>query len=167
MTRLTAIVLVVFCLLGALAAQENQSSGKTAKYVYYEDAKVNSGKYRVFAKNVAAFRDAAATSAPDSYWIVGSPMTGDTSTFVFVTFQDSMAGVEKFASSMDKAGQAVMAKDANFEQESAESDGGSQLNIAKYNEEISYRPDMVPLADTAYWSSEVQIGRASCRERGR
>ncbi|HEV2114666.1 MAG TPA: hypothetical protein VGR48_01495, partial [Terriglobales bacterium] len=84
MTRLTAIVLVVFCLLGALAAQENQSSSKVAKYVYYEDAKVNSGKYRVFAKTVGEFRDAAATAAPDSYWIVGSPMTGDTSTFVFV-----------------------------------------------------------------------------------
>jgi hypothetical protein len=89
-------------------------------------------------------------------------MTGDTSTFVFVTFQDSMAGVEKFASSMDKAGQAVMAKDANYEQESAESDGGAQLNIAKYNEEISYRPDMVPLADTAYWSSEVLNLRPGC-----
>lgn len=162
MTRLTAIVLVVFCLLGALAAQENQSSGKTAKYVYYEDAKVNSGKFRTFAKTIGEFRDAAATSAPDSYWIVGSPMTGDTSTFVFVTFQDSMAGVQKFASSMDKAGQAVMAKDANFEQESAESDGGSQLNIAKYNEEISYRPDMVPLADTTYWSSEVLNLRPGC-----
>jgi hypothetical protein len=162
MTRLTAIVLVVFCLLGALAAQENQSSGKTAKYVYYQDAKVNSGKYRVFAKTVGEFRDAAATAAPDSYWIVGSPITGDTSTFVFVTFQDSMAGVEKFASSLDKAGQAVMAKDANYEQESAESDGGSQLGLARYNEEISYRPDMVPLADTAYWSSETIGLRPGC-----
>ena len=162
MTRLTAIVLVVFCLLGALAAQENQSSSKIAKYVYYEDAKVNSGKYRVFAKTVGEFRDAAATAAPDSYWIVGSPMTGDTSTFVFVTFQDSMAGVEKFSSSIGKAGEAVMAKDASYEQESAESDGGSQLGLARYNEEISYRPDMVPLADTAYWSSETISLRPGC-----
>lgn len=162
MTRLTAIALALFCLLGTLAAQENKSSSKTAKYVYYEDAKVNSGKFRVFAKTTAEFRDAAATAAPDSYWIVGSPMTGDTSTFVFVTFQDSMAGVEKFATSMDKAAQTVMAKDASFEQESAESDGGSRLGLAKYNEEISYRPDMVPLADTAYWSSETLSLRPGC-----
>ncbi|MGE5206643.1 MAG: hypothetical protein ACM3PW_13585 [Chlamydiota bacterium] len=143
-----------------MAAQENSS--KTAKYVYYEDAKVNSGKFRVFAKTVGEFRDAAATAAPDSYWIVGSPMTGDNSTFVFVTFQDSMAGVEKFANSLDKVGQAVMAKDANYEQESAESEGGSTSGLAKYNEEISYRPDMVPLADTAYWSSETISLRPGC-----
>ncbi|HLK32666.1 MAG TPA: hypothetical protein VKT29_06220 [Terriglobales bacterium] len=160
MTKLVAIVLAAFCLCGSLAAQENSS--KIAKYVYYEDAKVNSGKFRIFAKTVGEFRDAAATSAPDSYWIVGSPMTGDTSTFSFVTFQDSMAGVEKFASSMDKAGQAVMAKDANFEQESAESDGGSRLNIAKYNEELSFRPEAVSLADTQYWMSEVFELRPGC-----
>ena len=162
MTRLTSIALALFCLLGVLAAQENQSSSKTAKYVYYQDAKVNSGKFRVFAKTVSEFRDAAATAAPDSYWIVGSPMTGDTSTFVFVTFQDNMAGVEKFATSIGKAGQAVMAKNANYEQESAESDGGAQLGLAKYNEEISYRPDMVPLSDTAYWSSETLSLRPGC-----
>jgi len=162
MTRLTAIVLGLCCLFGTLAAQENKSSDKIAKYVYYEDAKVNSGKFRVFAKTTAEFREAAATSAPDSYWIVGSPMTGDTNTFVFVTFQDSMAGVEKFANSMSKAGEAVMAKDASFEQESAESDGGANLAIAKYNEEISYRPEMVPLADTAYWSSETISLRPGC-----
>lgn len=160
MTRLTAIALAVVCLLGTLAAQESKSS--VAKYVYYEDAKVNSGKFRTFAKTIGEFRDAAATAAPDSYWIVGSPMTGDTSTFVFVTFHDSMASVGKFASSMDKAAQAIMAKNANFEQESAESEGGSQLGIAKYNEEISYRPEMVPLADTAYWSSEVLTLRPGC-----
>ena len=160
MTKVVAIVLAALCICGSLAAQENSS--KTAKYVYYEDAKVNSGKYRVFAKTVGEFRDAVASTAPDSYWIVGSPMTGDTSTFVFVTFQDSMAGVEKFASSIGKAGQAVMAKDANYEQESAESDGGSTLGIAKYNDEISYRPDMVPLAETAYWSSETISLRPGC-----
>jgi hypothetical protein len=160
MTKVVAIVLAALCICGSLAAQENSS--KTAKYVYYEDAKVNSGKYRVFAKTVSEFRDAAATAAPDSYWIVGSPMTGDTNTFVFVTFQDSMAGVEKFASSLGKVGQAVMAKNANYEQENAESDGGATLGIAKYNEEISYRPDMVPLADTAYWSSETINLRPGC-----
>ena len=160
MTKLAAIVLAALCICGPLAAQEQQS--KTAKYVYYQDAKVNSGKFRTFAKTIGEFRDAAATAAPDSYWIVGSPMTGDTSTFVFVTFHDSMAGVEKFASSMDKAGQAAMAKNASFEQESAEADGGSQLGLARYNEAISYRPDMVSLADTQYWSSEVLTLRPGC-----
>jgi hypothetical protein len=162
MTRLTAIVLVVFCLLGALAAQEDQSNSKVSKYVYYEDAKVNSGKYKVFAKQIAEFRDAAATAAPDSYWIVGSSVTGDTGTFSFVTFHDSMASIEKFNDSMGKAGQAAMAKDASWEQEDAESSGGSYLGLAKYNEEISYRPNMVSLADTHYWSSEVFNLRPGC-----
>jgi hypothetical protein len=162
MTRLATIALVLFSLLGTLAAQESKSSDKIAKYVYYQDAKVNSGKYRVFAKNVAEFRGAAATAAPDSYWIVGSPVTGDTSTFVFVTFQDSMADVEKFITSMNKAGEAAMAKNASFEQEGASADGGAQMALAKYNAEISYRPEMVPLSDTAYWSSETLTLRPGC-----
>jgi hypothetical protein len=162
MTRLTAVALALLCLLGTLAAQENKSSDKMAKYVYYEDAKVNSGKFRVFAKTLGEFRDAAATAAPDSYWIVGSPMTGDTSTFVFVSFQDSMAGVQKFADSMNKAGEAAMAKNASWEQESAESDAGAQLGLARYNQEISYRPDMVPLSDTTYWTSETISLRPGC-----
>lgn len=162
MTRFTAVALALVCLLGTLAAQENKSSDKMAKYVYYEDAKVNSGKFRVFAKTVGEFRDAAATTAPDSYWIVGSPMTGDTSTFVFVSFQDSMAGVQKFADSMNKAGEAAMAKDASWEQENAASDGGTQLGLARYNQEISYRPDMVPLSDTTYWTSETISLRPGC-----
>lgn len=162
MTRLAAIALVVICALGTLAAQENQSSGKIAKYVYYQDAKINSGKYRVFAKQVAEFRDAAATAAADSYWIVGSPVTGDSSTFTFVTFQDSMADVEKFISSMDKAGQAAMAKDASWEQEDAESSGGSFMALAKYNEELSLRPEAVLLANTAYWMSEIFELRPGC-----
>jgi hypothetical protein len=162
MTRLAAIALIVVCALGTLAAQENQSSGNIAKYVYYQDAKVNSGKFRVFAKQVAEFRDAAATAAPDSYWIVGSPVTGDGSTFTFVTFQDSMADVEKFLTAIDKAGHEAMAKNANWEQEDAEASAGAYTGLAKYNEELSLRSEAVPLANTAFWMSEVFELRPGC-----
>lgn len=162
MTRLTAVALLVFCFVGALAAQENTSSANPAKYVYFQDARINSGKYRVFAKQVAEFRDAAATAAPDSYWIVGSPVTGDNSTFTFVTFQDSMAGVEKFMNAMDKAGQAAMAKDASWEQEDAEATGGAFSGLAKYNQELSLRPEAVSMADTAFWLTEEFELRPGC-----
>jgi hypothetical protein len=169
MTRFKAIVLAVLCLLGTLAAQEksqeDKSSSKTAKYVYWQDSKVNAGKYGVFAKTVAEFRDAAASAAPDTYWIVGSPVTGDNSTFTFVTFQDSMAGVEKFMSDIGKTAQAVVAKNASFDQETAESDGGSNSALAKYNEELSLHPDAVPMADTAYWMTELFELRPGCSQQ--
>lgn len=162
MTRLTCLALVVFCFAGALAAQESNSGSKIAKYVYYQDAKVNSGKYRIFAKQVAEFREGATASAPDAYWIVASPVTGDGSTFTFVTFQDSMAGVEKFMGAIGKAGDAAMAKDASWEQEDTEASGGSVSGLAKYNEELSLRPDAVSLADTAFWSTELFQLRPGC-----
>jgi hypothetical protein len=162
MIKLTAVALLLFCVAGTVAAQQAASGDKIAKYVYWQDAKVNSGKYSVFAKQVAEFRDAAASAAPDSYWIVGSPVTGDNSTLSFITFQDSMAGVESFMNAMDKAGQAVMAKDASWEQEDAEASSGSYSALAKYNAELSLRPETVSLADTAYWASEVFELRPGC-----
>ena len=162
MTRLTCLILVVFCLAGVLAAQENTSSSKVAKYVYYQDAKINSGKFGVFAKQLAEFRDAAAASAPDAYWIVGSPVTGEGNTFTFVTFQDTMAGVEKFADAIGKAGATAMAKDASWEQEDSEVGGGSVSGLAKYNEELSLRPETVAMADTAYWLTEQFELRPGC-----
>ena len=162
MTKVAALVLIAFCLVGALAAQETQSTSKMAKYIYFEDVKVNSGKFSVFAKQMTELREAAATAAPDSYWLAGSSITGDSGAISFVTFQDSMAGVEKFMAAMDKVGAAARAKDASWEQEDAESGGGASMDLAKYNEELSLRPDAVPLADTAFWSAEVFQLRPGC-----
>lgn len=162
MTRLTCLALALLCCAGTLAAQETQSTSKMAKYIYFEDVKVNSGKYSVFAKQMTELREAAATAAPDSYWIAGSPITGDSGAVSFVTFQNSMAGVEQFMAAMDKIGAAARAKDASWEQEDAESAGGALMDLAKYNEALSLRPDAVPLAQTAYWSSEVFQLRPGC-----
>ena len=65
-------------------------------------------------------------------------------------------------SAMDKAGQAAMAKNANWEQEDAEASGGSVMQLAKYNQELSLRPEAVSLADTAYWMSEKFELRPGC-----
>jgi hypothetical protein len=165
MARISAIVLALGCLCAVFApAQDNKSMGKPAKYVWYENAKMNTGKEQVYSKIVAQFRDAAATTAPDVYWIAGSPITGDSDRVTFVTFHDSMASVEKTLAAFDKIDQAISMKNASLSAEAAESDGGSHWVLAEYRDNLSYRPDVVPQANTMWWATTLINLRPGCTD---
>jgi hypothetical protein len=166
MTKLMTL-LIAACFLVPLtiaqdnSAQDSNAGEKISKYVYWQDAKVNPGKFDVFARQVAQIREAANTNSPDAYWIAGTPITGDGGMVTFVTFHDSMASVEKFDASLGKTMMAAM-KNANLSAEAAESEGPARSGVAEYSEELSYRPTMVPMAQTAWWEVEVLGLRPGC-----
>lgn len=171
MRRISALFLAVVCTCGLLAAQDNAQTGadagktaKHAKYAYWEEVKVNNGKWTVFSKNAAEFRDAANSSSSGAYWIAGNPITGDDGRVTYVTFQDSMAGVEKFIGDINKVFEAAAAKNPNMEAESGESEGPARTGLARYRDDLSYRPDMVSPGDMRWWNSEVIGLHAGCEK---
>ena len=161
MAKLLAIVLAVACVCSTLASAQDKPSDQPAKYVWYSVEKVNSGKFSVYMKTAAQFREAVSSAAPEVTWIAGSPITGDSDRITYVTFHDNLASIEKMMKAMDKVGDALM-KNASFSAQEGESTGGSHNVLAEYNKELSYRPDMVPLSHTTWWSAELVGLRPGC-----
>ena len=161
MAKLLAIGLAVACVCSTLASAQDKPSDQPAKYVWYSVEKVNSGKFSVYMKTAAQFREAVSSAAPEVTWIAGSPITGDSDRITYVTFHDNLASIEKMMKAMDKVGDALM-KNASFSAQEGESTGGSHNVLAEYNKELSYRPDMVPLSHTTWWSAELVGLRPGC-----
>ena len=111
---------------------------------------------------MAQYREATTTTAPDMYWIAGSPITGDSDRVTFVTFHDNMASIEKMMTAFEKVEQALVLKNASFYSQAAEAEGGSHWVLAEYSKELSYRPDMVPMANTTWWSSSLFNLKPGC-----
>jgi hypothetical protein len=161
MAKLLAIGLAVACVCSTLASAQDKSSDQPAKYVWYSVEKVNSGKFPVYMKTAAQFREAVSSAAPDVYWIAGSPITGDSDRITYVTFHDNLASIEKMMKAMDKVGDALI-KNASWSTQISESSGGAHNVLAEYNKELSYRPDMVPLSHTTWWSATLLGLRPGC-----
>ena len=164
MAKLLAIGLAVACVCSTLAsAQDTKSTNEPAKYVWYSVQKVNSGKFPVYMKMEAQFRDAVNANAPDIRWLAGFPITGESDRITYVTFHDNLASIEKMMKAMDKVGE-VMMKNSALSAQEAESSGGSHNVLAEYNKEISYRPDMVPMSHTTWWSAELVGLKPGCED---
>jgi hypothetical protein len=166
MAKLSAIALAAMLLCGSLVtaqvAQERGAANQPSRYIWYEIAKVNAGKYPVYAKIVSQFREVVNTTTPDVYWIAGTPITGESDHITFVSFHDNMASVEKMITAFEKADKALNLKNANLPAQVAEAAGGSHWVLAEYDKEISYRPDMVPMANTTWWLTELVSLKPGC-----
>ena len=162
MAKLLAIGLAVACACSILAsAQESQSPDQPSKYVWYGTEKINSGKFSVYTKVVSQFREAVNSAAPDIHWIAGSPITGESDRVTYVTFHDNLASVEKMMKGFDKVDELTM-KNASMATQEAESTAGSNWVLAEYNKEMSYRPEMVPISHTTWWSTTIFSLRPGC-----
>ena len=111
---------------------------------------------------MAQYREATTTTAPEMYWIAGTPITGDSGRVTFVTFHDNMASLEKTMTAFEKVDQAITLKNASFTTQAAEAEAGSHWVLAEYSKELSYRPDMVPMANTTWWSSSLLNLKPGC-----
>jgi hypothetical protein len=163
MAKRFAIAVAVVCLCSPLAfGQAQMTANQPSKYIWYETAKINSGKYELFNKLTAQYREATTTTAPEVYWIAGTPITGDSDRITFVTFHDNLASLEKTMTAFEKVEQTINLKNANFTTQSAEAEGGSHWVLAEYSKELSYRADMVPMANTTWWASTLLNLKPGC-----
>jgi len=162
MAKPFAIAAVLACLCGLALSQAQKTIDQPSKYIWYEAAKINNGKYELFNKLVAQYRDTAAVKAPDAYWLAGSPITGDTARVTIVTFHDNMASVAKMMTAFETIEKEITLKNANFAAQGAEAEAGSHWILAEYNKELSYRPDMVPLAHAAWWTTSLLSLKPGC-----
>ena len=141
-----------------------QSKDQPSRYVWWETFQTAVGKTDVFSKVSMQFREVTAAAVPDVYWVVGKPITGEDGRLTFVTFHDNMASIEKMLNGLDKMGAAVALKNANVNTEIAESETSAHWALAEYSKELSYRPDMVPTANTTWWSSSIFSLRPGCED---
>jgi len=163
MQRFTVTLVAVACLCSLFTFAQAQSTANLPnKYVWWGTAQIAAGKYDLNTKLLAQFRDATATVAPDVYWIAGAPITGDDGRITYVTFHDNMASVEKMMAAFDKVGQAVTAKNADYNTQAAEAAPTAHWVLAEYSKELSYRPDLVPLSNTTWWVSSLFTIKSGC-----
>jgi hypothetical protein len=143
-------VLGLMCLLLislAAVAEDNPYAGKIHKYALVERDKVVLGKGMTFAKIAKQFREAAAATNSNVYWIALTPITGDGSEVVFVTFFDKYAGLEQTLTAFDKIGRELMMKNPNFESEIGESQRSARYWLSEFLPKLSLNPDKVSAGD--------------------
>jgi hypothetical protein len=161
MARFFAMAVAVACLCSLFAFGQTQTTAPS-RYVWWETATIGPGKYELFSKINAQYRDATTATAPEQYWITGAPITGDSGRVTFVTFHDNMASVEKMMNAFDKVDEALALKNANFATQAAEAEPSAHWGLAEYSKELSYRPDMVPMANTTWWASSLFNLKPGC-----
>lgn len=152
MRKLAALGLLCVLLVGLTAvAGENPYAGKIAKYVWVEQDQVAIGKEVVFTKVVKQFRDAAASTNANVHWIAGTPIAGDGTQALFVTFHESYASIEDTMAAFEKVGREITVKNANFAGEIAESERSSHFFLQEFRPDLSLKPDKVDPALAKRW----------------
>lgn len=134
------------------AATTESTAKHISKYVWISIGKKTPGKDKVFSNLVKQIRDTANAENADFYWLAGESLTGDDGEVSFVTFHDSFASVEKVIEISERVMRAASMKNASMSKEETESEGPGHSVLAKYHEELSYRPDLVDLAHMKRWS---------------
>jgi len=163
MAKSIGIAVAVACLASLLAFGQTQTTAnQPSRYVWWENAQISAGKAELFEKIIAQYRDTSTTAAPDTYWIAGAPITGESDRVTFVTFHDNMASVEKMLNAFEKVEQAITVKDASFQKEAGEAESSSHWALAEYSKELSYRPDLIPMANTTWWASSLFNLKPGC-----
>lgn len=163
MARLFAMAVALVCLCSLFAFGQGQTTAnQPSKYVWWQTEQVANGKYELYNKVLAQYREATTATAPDMYWIAAMPITGDSGRVTYVTFHDNMASVEKMIVAFEKVDQAIAAKNAGFTAQAGEASAGSHWALAEYSKELSYRADMVPMANTTWWATSVFNLKPGC-----
>lgn len=145
------VVFVFFAGLIAYAGDNPQTNIKIAKYIIVQHVIVAEGKAPAYPGLLAQFRHAADAVKAETYWLGASYMTGDLRQATFVIPYPSFEMLEKSMTGMEKIYIEASRTNPNFATEVSLSELSPRGTMAKYREDLSYRPLAVPLADAKYW----------------
>ncbi len=145
------VVLVFFAGLFAYAGDNPQANVKIAKYIIVQHVVIAEGKAPAYPGLLAQYRHAADAIKSESYWLGASYMTGDLRQATFVIPYPSFEMLEKSMKGMEKIYAEASRTNPNFAMETSLSELSPRGTIAKYREDLSYRPLAVPLPDAKYW----------------
>ncbi len=158
MKRLAITTLVLFVVFACVSAYGQQASpegtANISKYVWIQHANIAPGKQMAFRNSALEFKQAAETTNSEAHWLAGTGLTGDMNRVTFVTFQDTMGGIEKMETALQKINETAL-KNASYGTESSESDAGGGLVLAKYREDLSYNPTKVEVGHMTAWVTTV------------
>jgi hypothetical protein len=158
--------IVCIAILAALAAPLlAQDANKISKYVWVETERVNPAKQQAYAKVAKAFKDAAEAGKSDSYWLGMQNITGRGDEVTYVSFSDTMGGIDKMMAEFDGMAKQIFTKDIALAADAATAASDSVMSIAQYAPELSLHADLVPMgAATRYQVSQYRL-RPGCASR--
>jgi hypothetical protein len=136
----------------ATTTQTHPAASSISKYIWVSIGTTNPGKGKIFTNLVRQIRDTANSENANFFWLAGYSLTGDDRQVTFVSFHNDLASVDREVETSEKVMRAAAMKNAGLATESAESEGPSRSVLAKYREDLSYRPDLVDAAHATRWS---------------
>lgn len=154
---------LVLVLLGSVFAFAGEQPGTPPKYVVLTREDIKVGKMGAHDELARQVRQTATTTNSSFRWIAGSPVAGNTSEFVVMSGYDSYADIEKGFKEFSNLVRANLVR-AEFTREAVESHNKLQTIIARYREDLSYRPETIDPAKARYWQItivQVRPGTAS------
>jgi hypothetical protein len=138
---------VVLCSSAALAGDES-SSANVPKLLRVTKYEVKAGHAMEYASLVRQVREKLADA--DYHWIAATPITGAGDRVNLIGFYDSYAQIQQTMGVAMKA-MAPLVQSVDFERGVSESVIGTHAVIAKYREDLSYRPEKFDVANATCW----------------
>ena len=151
-------VLVLACAfllsVAAMAAEPAKTASNVPKIIQIYKDEVKMGSQMTYDNLIRQVRQTVNSSNAGLYWVAATPITGHAGTVSFVSFYENYAEVEAGGKAWEKATAPLM-KDASFNRELGQSIGSSKAIIARYREDLSYRPEKLDLATATTWELGV------------
>lgn len=142
------VLLVVTALAVCCSFALSQDSAKISKYVWVETDQVNSPMQQAYESSYKQFKQASESANSKFYWVGLTPITGQLNSITYLTFSDTFAGIDEALKDADSIAAQAAAKNASFTKEAAEGTRMTFSGISVFHPELSFRPEMVPMAET-------------------
>jgi hypothetical protein len=152
MKKTAVLVLACAFLLSvtAMAAEPAKTASNVPKIIQIYKDEVKMGSQMTYDNLIRQVRQTVNSSNAGLFWVAATPITGHAGTVSFITFHENFADVEATGKTWEKA-MAPLMKDASFNRELGQSVGSSKSIIARYREDLSYRPEKFDMGTATNW----------------
>ena len=154
--RRTLALMLALVLLGSVVALagDSSSASNAPKIIRIDRDSLKVGKEVVFSGLVRQVRQVSRTGNANVHWVAGTSMTGSGPEVVFLEFYNSYADVEQGHEAFHKAAESLF-RSADFSRDASDSITGSRGIIARFREDLSYRPEKLDIANSTRWEIET------------
>ena len=164
--RRTLVLMLALVLLGSVVAVagDSSSASNVPKIIRIDRDSLKVGKEVLFSGLVRQVRQASRTGNANVHWVAGTPMTGSGPEVVFLEFYNSYADVEQGDQAFHKTAESLF-RNPDFNRDASDAITGSRGIIARFREDLSYRPEKLDIANATRWEIEtIRLKPGTSRE---
>jgi len=148
------LAVLVVCSVVAVAGDNAGAASNVPKLIRISKYDVKIGKTLEYESLVRQVRQALNSNNANYHWVAASPIAGTGGTIDIIGFYDNFAEIEQSMKSFMQGARSVMQNTA-FNRDASESIQGTKGIIARYREDLSYRPEKLDLANSTSWELTV------------